>query len=227
MPRPPEFANWPWDYAWWFLKSEKTEPGRARIGHLESGNYWDLHVRSMDALARQHLQDLRTTKAGQVVTMPDSRNLEIPYHLLDEEADMLQQRAMKPSPDRKPLTINCKDGTPIQGVPREWWEQLAANHIGRRKQEPAVVLKMGNGAQITVPYEFFDALCKDFSRRRGDMVAAGWWPELLMADYGQMGGPKPVAGLSNALGQGAQVMDGKQPAPGEVQHPAIEQQELA
>ncbi|WP_143360635.1 hypothetical protein, partial [Escherichia coli] len=67
--------------------------------------------------------------------MPDRRVLEIPYALLDDEADALLRRQMRPNMDRSPLNIKVRDGTPIQACPRDWWETLAAQHIERRKQE--------------------------------------------------------------------------------------------
>lgn len=234
MARPPDFANWPWDYAWWFLQSNKEGPGRARISHLDSGQWWDIHVTNVDQIAQRHMQD-RESKTGQNLRMQDGQLREVPYKALDEEADLLMARAMQPSPDRSELRIIFKDGTPMEKFPRDFWEQLAAQHIERRKAEPTVQLNLGNNQQITVPYIWFDSFCKDFMRRRGDLVAIGWWPELLQKDYGQHAeGPKPVDGRANAMGWGAPVMDGQTPgqgappqAPAAPVHPSLEQQELA
>lgn len=236
MPRPPAFANWPYNHAWWFLPSGRDDagnsnpnvPGRVRIAYLETMQYWDIHVRAMDALAKAHMES-RASKPGQPIQMPDGRVLEIPYFALDDDADAMMQRGMAPSPDRSPLTIVCRDGTKINQAPRDWWEQLVVAHINRRKSEPPVVLDLGNGIKIQETYEFFDALCKDFLRRRGDLVAVGWWPELLMGDYGQFkDGPKPVEGRADALGRGVTVLNAQVPPPAgqPVAHPMLDNMDL-
>lgn len=236
MPRPPEYANWPFDFVWAFLKSVPAGqpgagPGCVRLFNVEDmTGFWDIHIVSMDAIARQHMQD-RERKPGQPVNMGGSGTEIIPYRDLDDEADRLIQRGMQPSTDRSPLTVRFEAGRPMENTPREWWEQVAAQHVQRRKQEPPVVLNVAS-AQINLKYECFDALCKDFMRRRGDFVSAGWWPELV-DPYRDMGqhkvGPKPVEGRANALGQGAQVLTG-QAGPGQgqgqVPHPMTENQEL-
>jgi hypothetical protein len=236
MPRPPEYASWPFDHAWAFFPSipqgkPDAGPGRIRLFHLETMGYWDIHVVSMDQMAQKHMQD-RDIKPGQAVNMPGGMVEVIPYRALDDEADQLTQRGMQPNPDRTPMTIRFVSGQQMKEVPRDWWESLAAGHLQRRKAEPPVVLNVNNQA-VTLTYECFDGLCKDFTRRRGDFVSAGWWPELVdpFRDIGQhKEGPRPVQGFANALGHGAQVMQGQQPpVPGQqgpVGHPAMENQEL-
>lgn len=232
MPRPPEFASWPFDFAWWFLKSNPQPgadqgPGRVRLAHLDSGQAWDIHVRVMDGVAQKFNQD-REVMQGGLVQMADNSVHEIPFRPLDDAADAMIQRGMQPQAYREPLAITFRDGERMDAVPMEWWEARVVEHIARRKTFPPVPLDMGGGQVLTVTFECFDALCKDYLRRRGDFTAAGWWPELLMADYGQLEGPKPVDGRANALGQGAQVMQGQLPGgPGQIVHPAIENQELA
>lgn len=236
MPRPPEYANWPHDFVWAFLKSTPqgqpgAGPGAVRLFNVEDiSRGWDIHILAMDAMARQHMQD-RERKPGQPVNMGASGMQIIPYRDLDDEADRLIQRGMQPSTDRNPITVRFEGGGVMEHTPRDWWEQVAAQHIQRRKLEPPVVLTVGQ-AQVTLKYECFDALCKDFMRRRGDFVSAGWWPELV-DPYRDMGqhkvGPKPVEGRANALGQGVQVLQGQGQGGqggGQIQHPAMENQEL-
>ncbi|MGH8866079.1 MAG: hypothetical protein ACREVZ_15790 [Burkholderiales bacterium] len=237
MPRPPEFANWPFDFAWWFLKSSLNDPqvpqaergpGCVRLAHLDSGQAWNIHVRVMDEIARKYDMD-RDTLQGGMVQFGDGTVHEIAYRRLDDDADAMQARKLVPHPVRTPFTLIFKDSVKMEQVPMDWWEARVVEHINRRKAMPVVPLDMGNGQVVNLALECFDALCKDFSRRRGDFTAAGWWPELLMADYGQMQGPKPVDGRANALGQGAQVMQGQQPPggqPGQAAHPGLEHEGL-
>lgn len=218
MARAPAWANWPFDFGWAFFRSvpqgqPEAAPGRVRLFNLENmETFWDVHVQSMDMMAQKHMQD-RDTKPGQAVNMGNGAVETIPYRALDEEADLLQQRGMQPHPDRTPLTVRFVTGQVLKNAPRDWWEGLAAGHLQRRKQEAPVVLNV-NGQSLTLTYECFDAFCKDFTRRRGDFVSAGWWPELVdpYRDVGQhQEGPRPVQGFANALGHGAQVMQGQAP----------------
>ena len=226
MARLPEYSAWPYDFVWAFFPSvprghPDAAPGRVRLFHVENmDSFWDLHILSMDQIAQKHMSD-RDIKPGQAVNMGAGGGQEsIPYRALDEEADMLLQRGMQPHPDRTPLTVRFVSGQRMKEVPRDWWESLAAGHLQRRKQEPPVVLDV-NGQAVTLTYECFDALCKDFTRQRGAFGSAGWWPELVdpYRDVGQHDGPRPVAGFANALGQGAQVMQG-QPVPAQPGQPA-------
>jgi len=239
MPRPPEWANWPWDHGWQWGASvpqgPSAYPGHVRLIHLESQQYWDIHVLHMDQIAQQHLQN-REVKHGQPVKMGDGRVLEVPYKILDDEADFLMSRGMTPHSDRTPIRLQFKDGTVMDKTPRDWFEQLAANHVQRRTQEPPVPLGVAKDKQIMLTYPCIDALCKDFMRRRGDWIAAGKWPELInpFRDVGQhQEGPRPVQGHANALGEGVQVLQGQQPGQegqvppsGPAPHPAMENQEL-
>lgn len=232
MPKPPEFANWPFDFAWWFIKNSQNDPqvpqqdriaGHVRLAHLESGQAWNVPVRTMDAVAQKFNQD-REVMQGGLVKMGDGTVHEIPFRPLDDESDAMVARGMRPSSFRDPITVTFRDGMRMEKVPMEWWEERVVEHINRRKLFPPVPLDMGGGTVISLAFECFDALCKDFLRRRGDFTAAGWWPELLMQDYGQFKeGPRPVDGRANALGQGVQVMQGQQAQqPGQVTHPGVD-----
>lgn len=232
MPRHPEDQSWPFRIKWWFMARTQDYPaGHVRFADVESWNGqmydkgWVIHVLSMDVLVRQHWVDIQK-KPGQYVTMPDGRSLEIPYAVLDGDADaLLRPQAgvspvsinthdggtitIWPSPDRSPVDIVTRDGTKIRSCPREWWEELLVRHIQRRKAEPPVTLDMGNGVTLQESYEWFDALCKDFMRRRADLVAVGWWPELMIRESvsdASNPGPLPVNGRPNALGEGANVV---------------------
>jgi len=202
-------------------------PGMVRLVHLDSQKYWDIHVLNADAMAREHMQNLQK-KPGLQVNMGVQGVEEIPYADLDAEADSLIQRGMQPSPDRTPLTVKFKSGRSMEKVDRQWWEQHAANHITRRKQEPPSVLQMGDGQAVTLTYEAFDSMCKDYMRRRADFISSGWWPELIdpYRDTGQHAkGPKPVDGRPDALGQGVQVLDAsKVPPPGAPGAPSAPQE---
>lgn len=219
MPRPPEYANFPFDFHWWFVPNipqghRDAGPGRCRLVHLDSQQYWDIHIVHLDKMAQEHMQN-RMRKPGQPVNMGAHGIKEIPYYPLDEEADALLQRGMRPNPDRSDITVLCSDGFKVDKCPRDWWEQLAAGHINRRKQEPAVQLQMGQNKTVSLTFECFDAMCKDFMRRRGDMISSGIFPELVdpYRDVGQLKGPKPVDGRANAMGYGAQVLQGQNAQP--------------
>lgn len=219
MPRPPEYANFPYDFHWWFVPNipqgqQDAGPGRCRIVHLDSQKFWDIHIVMLDQIAQKHVQD-RHTRPGQPVNMQTYGIKEIPYFPLDEEADMLLQRGMRPSADRSEVTVTFKDGFKVDNCPRDWWENLAAQHIQRRKQEPAVQLQMPNKQVVSLTFECFDAMCKDFMRRRGDMISSQMFPELVdpFRDVGQLKGPKPVDGRANALGNNVQVLTGQNAPP--------------
>lgn len=232
MPRDPRWAGWPFEFGWiWWPSGEQNKAGHVRIGHLDTDRWWEVPITFWDTLSQKHMND-RTIKAGQPVQMPDRKVLEIPYQALDDEADALMRRQMRPNMDRSPLTIRAKDGTPIQNCPREWWEQLAAQHMERRKTEPPVSLRLGQDT-ITIGFACFDAIVKDFVRNQRDrFVAAGKWPELLIHEgiaNPNKPGPLPVQGRADAFGQGAAAgLNPVKPAPGQnqVSHPAIENQEL-
>ena len=217
MARQPQWANWPYDFGWAFFRSipqgqPDAAPGHVRLFNVENmESFWNVHILSMDHMVQKHMSD-RDSKPGQAVNMPGGAVEVVPYRALDEEADLLLQRGMQPHTDRTPLTIRFTSGQMMKNVPRDWWEGLAAGHLQRRKQEPAVVLNL-NGQSVTLTYECFDAVCKDFTRQRGPFVSAGWWPELIdpYRDLGQHTGPRPVQGFANALGQGAQVLEGQTP----------------
>lgn len=242
MPRNPQWANWPFDYGWlWWPSGAEGKPGHVRIGHLDTDRWWELPIRTWDAVAQKHMSD-RTIKPGQPVGMGGNVVLEIPYAALDDEADALVRRQMRPNMDRSNVIVRARDGTFInknQGVPRDWWENLAAQHVQRRKQEPPVTLNMG-GVTLAISYECFDAMVKDFVKNMRDrFISAGMWPELLIHEGihdPSKPGPLPVQGRANAFGQGTTVVRPGQPAPpgqpgqgqpgGQVGHPAIENQEL-
>lgn len=195
------FAHWPkeWDLAWWFIPSgERGDTPPQIVG--------DAEIRSFDAVAQGHIAQLASLP-GIPVRQADGAVKEVPYRALDEEADYLVRRGMQPSPDRSPITVRFTDGTTMKNTPRDWWEQLVAMHIDARARRPAVQLNFGARA-ITVPFLWFDALCKDYVQRRGDMLAVGAWPELLIreriADPSNPG-PLPVDGRPNALGMGVRV----------------------
>lgn len=235
MPRNPAWNGWLYDFGWiWWPSGEGNQPGHVRIGHLDSDRWWKVPIRVWDELAQKHMND-RTIKPGQPVQMADRHVLTIPYMALDDEADALERRQMRPSSDRSALTIRTVEGQQLKDSPRDWWEQLAAGHINRRKTEPPISLRMGQET-VTIPYANFDAIVKDFVRNQRDrFVAAGKWPELLIHEGVKdpnKPGPLPVQGRADAFGQGATpglnpVKPG-QPGQGSGQlaHPAIEQQDL-
>lgn len=240
--RAPGWEQHPFDFAWWFYKTQVSgvqmvAPGIVRIADSPMGgqHVWDVPVKQWDSIAQKYMAD-REIRQGLPVQMSDGRVLVIPYRILDDEADMMVGRGMQPHPDRQALDLPVTDqqGKPVidaggrvfrfQNCPRDWFERQVIDHISRRTNQPEVVLQLPN-QRLAVPFIFFDALCKDFMRRRGDFVAAGWWPELLMADYGQLKGPPPVQGRADALGHGVSVMTGQQPQPGQPQqaiHPMQE-----
>jgi hypothetical protein len=239
MPRPAQWANWTFDYGWiWWPSGLENKAGHVRVGYLEANQWWELPIRTWDAIAQKHMSD-RHTKPGQPIRMPNGAILEVSFPALDDEADALVARAMHPNTDRTNVKVRARDGTPINGndgVPRDWWEGLAAQHVQRRKIEPPVVLNLGD-ATLTIAYECFDAMVKDFVRNQRDrFISAGKWPELLIHEgYSNPAkpGPLPVDGRANAFGQGATVVNPAQQVQGpsgpgsqQVTHPAIEQQEL-
>lgn len=244
MPRPQGFEWCPFDVMWYFLSSgmdpttKQYQRGRVRITDQPVGGQrvWDIDVLAMDGLAKEY-QSARNVKSGQPVQMPDGRVLEIPYTTLDNDADLWLQRQRRPGPQEL-LTIELLDRQAgkrvvMEKVSREWYEALLGPHVERRGAQPNVVLDFGNQQQLVVSAEFFDAMCKDYLRRRGDMMAVGAWPELIHVDAGQMEGPRPVEGRSNAFGGGVRVLQqqpGDAPAPvqqqGPMAHPAVENQDL-
>ena len=235
MPRNPQWAQWPFAFGWiWWPSGEQGRPGHVRIGHLDSDKWWELPIRTWDELAQRHMND-RTVKPGQPVQMPDRRILEVPYQLLDDEADALLRRQMRPNMDRSPLKIKMRDGTVIEQAPREWFEQLAASHVERRKKEPAISMRLGDQS-IVIDYEGFDAIVKDFVRNQRDrFVAAGKWPELLIhegqAQDPKKQGPLPVQGRADAFGHGATPgLNVPKPLPGQggnqMSLPGIENEQL-
>jgi len=199
----PQFANWPLDLAWWFIPSGDRND--------LPGQYVDIHVKLFDAIAQKHKAECEA-KVGQQIQMADGSIAEIPYTFLDAEADLMMQRGMQPSPDQRPLDfIRLKDGRQLPKVPRNWLEQLVVAHVRRRQSEPPVTYNLGQ-QQMQVSFATHDAICKDFGKRRDAMLAAGCWPELLIAENPldpQRPGPMPVDGRGNAL-QKSNVMTPQQ-----------------
>jgi hypothetical protein len=211
MPRDPRWAGWTFAFGWiWWPTGEKDQsnqprPGHVRIGALDVDRWWEIPIRVWDELAQKHMND-RTIKPGQPVQMNDRRVLTIPYMVLDDEADALMRRQMRPNADRSPVRLKTVEGVPLNETPRDFFESLAATHIQRRKTEPPISLRVGNDV-VTIDYECFDAIVKDFVRNQRDrFLAAGKWPELLIhegvADP-RKPGPLPVQGRADAFGQGA------------------------
>ena len=238
MTRAPRWQDWPFDHAWYFVESDPKIPGRVKITDEPQGgtNFWDIHVRTFDKIAQDYMRE-RDTKVGQAIEMGDKKLFHVPYRGLDDEADLMLQRGMEPGPETEPLTIVTTEGVKLENVPRNWWNDLIVRHIQQRKTQPAVPIDVGNGQTLTVSFEFFDGICKDFIRRRGDMIAAEMWPELHMKDEGQFEeGPRPVTGRGSALSKSdvmgpAQQQQG--PAyppppgvPGGITNPGAENQEL-
>lgn len=232
MPRNPQWAQWPFAFGWiWWPSGEQNQGGHLRLGHLDSDKWWQIPIRVWDELAQKHMND-RTVKSGQPVQMPDRRVLEVPYQTLDDEADALLRRQMRPNVVRDPLDLKMRDGTMLKQAPRDWFEGLAAAHVQRRKQEPPISMRLGPD-NIVVDYECFDAIVKDFVRNQRDrFVAAGKWPELLIHEGVKdpnKPGPLPVQGRADAFGHGATPgLTQPKPLPGggQVAHPAMENQEL-
>lgn len=217
MTRAQGFEDWPWDYRWFFLQSSEQEgPGRVRIMDDPSGgdNYWDIHVRSFDALAQKHMTD-RGTREGLPIAMPDSRVLHVPYRQIDEEADLTIQRGMQAPLGDEQVKVVTVEGVELN-LPRDYyWGQLIPAFIERRGQQLPISLDIGNGKPpLVVEFNFWDCVCKDFMRRRGDLISAGWWPELMMREGTDLEGPKPVHGRANSLGQGVSVPGGEPGVPG-------------
>jgi len=240
MPRDPRWNGWPFAFGWiWWPSGEKDErnlvrPGHVRVGHLDSNRWWEVPIRVWDELAQKHMND-RTIKPGQPVQMPDRKVLTIPYMALDDEADALIRRQMRPNPDRSPLRLKSVEGMVMEQAPRDWFEGLAATHIQRRKTEPPISLRVGNDI-ISIDYEGFDAIVKDFVRNQRDrFVAAGKWPELLIHEGirdANKPGPLPVQGRADAFGQGTTAgLNPVKPVPGQqgnqMSLPGLENQELA
>jgi len=240
MPPGVRIAGWenhPYDWAWWFVRTQCegvkiVQPGLVIVGDEPSGgqNRYDIQVKAFDPIAQQWMAD-RTLMPGQPIQLQNGAIVVIPYTLLDDEADAMLGRGMRPHPDQRPFDCPVVDqaGQPIldqngrvwklPNAPRDWFEKFVVDHINRRSSGLAPyedrTLNIDN-RQLTVPWVFMDALCKDFMRRRGDFVAAGWWPELLMQDYGQIRTADgksiapPVQGRADALGHNVSVMDGTQ-----------------
>lgn len=239
MPRDPRWVNWPFDYGWiWWPSGDGGKAGHVRIGHLDTNRWWEVPIRDWDAIAQRHMAD-RTVKPGHPIRMPDGKMLEVRYQDLDDEADNFVRRGMQPNMDRSPVNIRARDGTQINGMhgmPRDFFEALALQHVQRRKQDGVVPLRLGKDT-LNIGYENFDAIVKDFVRNQRDrFVAAGRWPELLIhegvAQDPRKQGPLPVQGRPDAFGQGATPglnpqKPGQPGGPsGPVGHPAIENQEL-
>ena len=239
MPRDPRWSGWPFAFGWiWWPSGEKDvnnqiRPGHVRIGALDADRWWEIPIRVWDELAQKHMND-RTIKPGQPVQMPDRKVLNIPYMLLDDEADALVRRQMRPNADRTPLRVKTLEGVILEQAPRDWFESLAATHIQRRKTEPPNSLRIGNEV-VTVDYECFDAIVKDFVRNQRDrFLAAGKWPELLIHEGVRdpnKPGPLPVQGRADAFGQGTTAgLNPVKPLPGQggnqMSLPGIENEQL-
>lgn len=205
----PRMAQWPWDLAWWFIPTGERDDG--------PGNYTDVPVRAFDEMAQKYMAE-RTVRPGQPLDMGGGRIVEVPYAALDDEADALAQRGGRPSPDRSDVSVRATDGTVVnypKGIPRDFWEQLVVAHAQRRGQEPAYTIDFGDGRRLSVPFLWWDGICKDFMRNRYACLAAGYWPELIIregiADPNNPG-PLPMTGgegnrgMTNAFGWGARPM---------------------
>lgn len=236
--RAPGWEQFPFDIAWWFMGGPDPQTGRKNPGIVRLSNQpvggqqtWDIPVLSFDKMAQNHLMD-REKRPGQPIQLGDGSVREISYRLLDEDADLWLQSGCTPaSPATPPMVIVFKDGERMKDVPRTFWEQLLAAHIERRNQESLVTLQIepnNPASKIEMTYLNYDAICKDFIRRRSDLLAAGWWPELLIQERAldpNKPGPMPVEGRANALGQGVKVMTPDQSAqtgPGPAPHPGMD-----
>lgn len=222
------WETWPYDLCWMFIRSSQEEPGRVRIGDTPGlgERMWDIHVRTFDQIAQDYMTS-RTKRHGVGLQLQDGTVRTIPYRTLDDDADMLMQRNMKISTDNSTIDITFTDGTKLEKVTAGWYEEnILRPHLERRKAESPIPLDIGD-ERISLPFEFFDAMCKDFMRRRADCIAAQWWPELLIRDQSTEG-PMPVEGRANAFGHGVKVINPKQDQAksGQVGHPAVENQEL-
>lgn len=236
--RAPGYETFPFDIGWWFMggvdqTTGRRVPGIVRLGNAPTGgkDSWDIPVLAFDRMAQDHLQN-RDRRPGQPVQFGDGTTHEVNYRLLDDDADLWGQIGCKPSsPGDPPLTLIFKDGVRMEGVPRTFWEQLLAAHIQRRQQEPNVSIALdpkNPNVKIEMTYLNYDAICKDFMRRRSDMLAVGWWPELLIQERAldpSKPGPMPVEGRPDALGQGVSVQTSGQAAqngPGAAPHPGLD-----
>lgn len=207
----------PWHWAWLFARSGNDasglyRPGGIYISDQPSGGsrMFAIPAREMDAISRAHSEQM-SRRPGQPVQLPDGNTVEVPYAVADREADALLARRSPPTDEVVDLPIS--GGERIKGVSRSWVDQIAAAHIERRRREPPVPIRFGTGTSIEVPFEFFDATCKDWTRRRADFLAAGWWPELAIHEPVGAPGPKPVQGRANALGEGTKIAEGPGPVP--------------
>ena len=202
-------------YGWMWVQSDPQKgPGRVRIFENANPNTgWDVHIAAFDEWAQKYLSD-RVAKIGQPVTMPDGTQKIIPYNVIDDASD--NYLVTGPNPSRGNFMVRFQDGTTMEMTTDFWENSLIPAHLSRKKAEPDIPMDFGSGAVINVSFENFDAMCKDFMRRRGDFISAGWWPELIHKDHGQFEkGPKPVEGRANALGQGVQVQQGAGAGPGQ------------
>jgi hypothetical protein len=233
----PGYEQFPFDIGWWFMggpdpATGRKLPGIVRIGTAPTGgkDYWDIPVLAFDKMAQDHLMN-REKRPGQPVQCDDGVH-EVSYRVLDEDADLWCQIGCKPSsPGDPPIQIVFKDGKRMENVPRTFWEQLLTAHIQRRQQEPGVTLSLdpkNPNVKIEMTYLNYDAICKDFIRRRSDMLAVGWWAELLIQERAldpSKPGPMPVEGRPNALGQGVNVQtsgQAQQSGPGPAPHPGLD-----
>jgi hypothetical protein len=237
--RAPGYEQFPFDFAWWFIGGKdqvtgRIVPGAIRLGNQPTGGQqnWDIPVLAFDKMAQDYMQN-REKRPGQPVQFADGTVHEVSYRLLDDDADLWQQVGCKPSaPEDPPLTLVFKDGQRMENVPRTFYEQLLAAHIQRRTQEPTVTIQLNpndpNSKLPPMSFLNYDAVCKDFMRRRSDLLAVNWWPELLIQERAldpSNPGPMPVDGRPNALGAGVQVMtpeQSQQQGPGPAPHPGLD-----
>jgi hypothetical protein len=222
-----------YDVAWYFIGGKDARgmqvPGIVRFTDQPTGggNFWDSPVLGFDKYAQDYLMG-REKRPGIPVQFSDGTQHEVSYKALDDDADVWLQQGCQPQPGT--ITILFRDGVRWEQAPRSFWEQLLAAHIQRRQNDPPVELTFQDGKKLTMSFLNLDAVCKDFMRRRADLLAVNWWPELLIQERvidPSKPGPMPVEGRPNALGQGARVMTPAElaapgVAPGPVPHPALD-----
>jgi hypothetical protein len=207
--------KFPFDYNWWFMGG-KDKQGRVVAGTVcisnqpKGGNaVWNIPVVSFDVMAQKHMQSLMNMP-GLPVSFQDGSSHDMPYRKLDADADVWISLGMPPAgPDAKPEPLVFMDGVRMNDAPRSFYETLLTAHIQWRSQFPPVNIKLQDGSQLQMSFLNYDAVCKDFMRRRADLLAIGWWPELLIHERvidPNKPGPLPVEGRPNALGQGVKVL---------------------
>lgn len=241
MARAPGWENHPFDFMWFFGRTTKDpQTGQVIPGHvliteqpIGGQRQWMIPVLAFDRLAREHMES-REKRQGQPMKMPNGDVLHAPYRLMDDQADWLVRngmrfRAMVDTEGKETLVdIPTQEGSVLENMPQSFLHQLVLAHVQRRKQEAPVLLEFGDATKLSLPFELWDAVVKDFIQRRGDIIAAGGWPELVPVERPAKGVPPPVSGYANALGEGVKVDTGQAPpAPrADVAAPGLENAEL-